>query len=142
MAVSAYLDTSFIVSAFTEDTFTPRTRSFLRDQSLVPTVTDLGAVEMASALNRLVRTGEMARREATRSFAAFDRWSRDLVQLVQVLPADLAAAEGFLRRLDMNLRAPDAIHIAAAGRLQAELVTFDERMADCARRLGVAVAEL
>jgi uncharacterized protein len=54
--------------------------------------------------------------------------------------ADLRQAERFLRRLDLPLRAPDAIHIAITQRLDLELATFDERMADCAKRLGVKVA--
>jgi len=45
-----------------------------------------------------------------------------------------------LRRLDLNLRAPDAIHIAITERANATLVTFDLKMADSARSLGVAVA--
>jgi predicted nucleic acid-binding protein len=42
-----------------------------------------------------------------------------------------------LRRLDLNLRTPDAIHIAIAQRLGAELATFDVRMAESAEALGV-----
>jgi predicted nucleic acid-binding protein len=43
-------------------------------------------------------------------------------------------------RLDLTLRTPDAIHIAIARRLDATLVTFDQRMATNARALGMAVA--
>jgi uncharacterized protein len=45
-----------------------------------------------------------------------------------------------LRRLDVNLRTPDALHIAIAQRLEATLVTFDWGMAAAARPLGMAVA--
>ena len=53
---------------------------------------------------------------------------------------DIARAETMLRRLDLNLRAPDAIHIVIAQRSEAMLVTFDLKMADSARFLGVTVA--
>jgi predicted nucleic acid-binding protein len=59
---------------------------------------------------------------------------------VPVTPADLAQATAWIRRLDLTLRAPDAIHIAAAQRLDASLATFDAGMAGAARRLGLAVA--
>jgi predicted nucleic acid-binding protein len=45
-----------------------------------------------------------------------------------------------LRQLDLPLRTLDALHIASAQRLRATLVAFDQRMADSARTLGVAVA--
>lgn len=52
----------------------------------------------------------------------------------------MKAAEAFVRRLDLTLRAPDALHIAMAQRNGAALVTFDEKMAACAKALGTLVA--
>jgi predicted nucleic acid-binding protein len=43
---------------------------------------------------------------------------------VEIAPAGIAMAAAFIRRLDLTLRAPDAIHMAIA------------------RRLGLAVATL
>ncbi len=57
-------------------------------------------------------------------------------------PSDLDDAQTMLRRLDLVLRAPDAINLAIAQRLGAELATFDIRMAECARALGIAVVAL
>jgi predicted nucleic acid-binding protein len=48
----------------------------------------------------------------------------------------VSAAEAFLRRLDLNLRTPDALNIAIAQRVGALLVSFDEKMAASARALG------
>jgi predicted nucleic acid-binding protein len=59
---------------------------------------------------------------------------------VEAGPADVAAGAAFLRRLEVNLRTPDAINIAIAQRVGATLVTFDTRMADSARALGCEVA--
>jgi predicted nucleic acid-binding protein len=55
-------------------------------------------------------------------------------------PADIQAAAAIIRRLDLNIRAPDAIHLAIARRIGASIVTFDHRMADNAPALGIAVA--
>jgi predicted nucleic acid-binding protein len=49
------------------------------------------------------------------------------------------AADQILRRLDVNLRTPDALHITIAQRLNATLLTFDRSMAAAARALGMAV---
>jgi predicted nucleic acid-binding protein len=45
-----------------------------------------------------------------------------------------------IRRLDLNLRAPDAINLAIALRLGAALATFDRRMTENARTLGLAIS--
>jgi predicted nucleic acid-binding protein len=55
-------------------------------------------------------------------------------------PSDRSAADLFIRRLDLPLRAPDAINIAIAQRVGATLATFDDKMAECARTLGTNVA--
>jgi uncharacterized protein len=79
--------------------------------------------------------------EARDAFADFDMWIAKMVSSETGSP-DIRAAESILRRLDLNLRAPDAIHIALAQRLGAELATFDTRMAECAQALGAPVAAL
>ena len=72
--------------------------------------------------------------------SAFDRWMLTAAGSVEVSGADIALATSFLRRLDLTLRTPDAVHIAITQRLRAMLVTFDQRMATAARALGVEVA--
>lgn len=49
-------------------------------------------------------------------------------------------AANILRRLDLNIRTGDALNIAIAQRLEATLATFDGKMAENARALGVPVA--
>jgi predicted nucleic acid-binding protein len=46
-----------------------------------------------------------------------------------------------LRRLNLRLRAPDAVHLAMAERLGAKIATFDKQMANAANRLGISVAK-
>jgi uncharacterized protein len=58
----------------------------------------------------------------------------------EITTADIDAANRILRRLNVNLRTPDAIHIAISRRLEATLVTFDRSMAAGARALGVPIA--
>jgi predicted nucleic acid-binding protein len=104
-------------------------------------VSDFAGAEFASALARRVRMREIARELAQAAFSAFDAWSQFRGDRLETTTSDVAAAERFLRRLDLNLRTPDALNIAIAQRTGATLATFDGRMADAARALGVEVAD-
>ncbi len=52
---------------------------------------------------------------------------------------DVRRAEAALRRLDLTLRAPDALNIMIPQRVDAVLLTFDTKMAASARALGLDV---
>jgi hypothetical protein len=65
-----------------------------------------------------------------------DSWRQELTDTAVMNPADIRAATAIIRRLDLNIRAPDTITM----RLGAPIATFDRRMADNARTLGILVA--
>jgi hypothetical protein len=44
-----------------------------------------------------------------------------------------------VRRFDLLLRAPDALHAAICRRLDLTLVTLDQRLAKAAREVGIEV---
>lgn len=137
--MSLYLDASVLVALFTTDPLTDRADAFLRAHRPAVIVSDFAAAELASAIARRVRTGEIAAHDARTVFATFDAWSARAAGRAETGAADVAAAAAFLRRLDLTLRTPDALHIAIAQRIAAELLTFDEKMATSARALGTAV---
>ena len=137
---SCYLDASILVAILTVESFSGRADRFVRDHPIGLIISDLAAAEFASAIARRVRMREVTVDEARSDLSAFDSWAARAVQLIQVAPVDIALATAFLRRLDLTLRTPDAIHIAIAQRVEATLVTFDVRMAESARALGMAVA--
>jgi uncharacterized protein len=139
--VSVYLDASVLMALFTEDPFSRRADGFLRRTASILIVSDFAAAEFASAIARQVRTRDIARRNARIAFSAFDTWMARVAQRVEIGPPDVTAAEAFLRRLDLNLRTPDAINIAIAQRIGAALFTFDTAMIKCARALGIPLNE-
>ena len=132
-----YLDASVLVALLTNDALTGRADALLRSQGPALLISDFAAAEFASALCRRVRTGELTAAEARTTFETFDAWVARAAQRVEAAPADMQAAEAFLRRLDLTLRTPDALNIAIARRLGATLASFDDRMAACARALGL-----
>jgi len=137
--VSVYLDASVLVALLTVDALTARADAFFRANTPVLIVSDFAAAEFASAVARRVRTGSITADEARSGFSAFDAWTAQATLREETMTADIRAAEAFLRRLDLSLRTADALNIAIAQRLRAELVTFDRRMEASARLLGIAV---
>ena len=139
-AVSWYLDASVLIALLTVEPFSDRADAFVSATPDPLLVSDFAGAEFASAIARRVRTRESTLSDAQRDLSDFDIWIARSAHRVEISPADIAVATTFLRRLDLTLRTPDALHIAIVQRLDATLVTFDRRMADSARTLGVAIA--
>ena len=129
-----------LISLFTDDVFAVRADAFFRGRNLQLILSDFAAAEFSSVVARSARMKQMTQRKARILFSDFDDFRIRRVSSVETISADGRGAEAMLRRLDLPLRAPDAIHIAIAQRLGAELATFDEKMAQSARRLGLPVA--
>jgi predicted nucleic acid-binding protein len=138
--VSLYLDASVLVALFTEDALTAKADSVLRVRAAVVAVSDFAAAEFASAVARLVRTRELSTNAARGVFSTFDAWAARAAARVETTAADVAAAAAYLRRLDLTLRTPDALNIAIAQRIDADLLTFDRRMHASAWALGIRLA--
>jgi hypothetical protein len=139
-AVSCYLDASVLVALLTAEPFSELADAFVLANPDPLLVSDFAEAEFASAIARRVRTRESTLFDARKDLSEFDIWIARSAHRVEIGPADVVVATTFLRRLDLTLRTPDALHLAIAQRLGATLVTFDGRMADSARMLGVAVA--
>ena len=137
--MSIYLDASVLVPMFVDDPLADRARAFLRARAPALIVSDFAAAEFASAAARLVRIGDITSDSAKESFAMFDLWILREAERAETTTADITSAASLIRRLDLTLRAPDAIHIAIAIRMGAELFTFDEAMAGAAQALGIDV---
>ncbi len=137
----AYLDASVLVAMLTHDPFNERAEELLRRKMPIPIVSDFAAAEFASALGRRVRAGELQIDHARTALSNLDALVARSAERVETTGADVAIAAAFLRRLDLTLRTPDALHIAIAQRVDADLATFDVRMADAARMLGSGIVD-
>jgi len=138
--VTCYLDANILVALLTPEPFSGRADRFLQSNTAPLIVSDFAAAEFSSAVARRVRMRDFTRDQARITFSRFDTWLARAADRVEIIPADVALATAFLRRLDLTLRTPDAIHIAITQRINATLVTFDQRMTAGARALGTAVA--
>ena len=138
--MSFYLDANIIVALLTPDPLSARADAFLRAHPDVLIISDLGAAEFVSAVSRRVRMSEITSADGGNALVSLDNWLGRSAIRVETTAADIALADSFLRRLDLPLLTPDAIHIAIAQRIAATLVTADRQMAAASRALGIAVA--
>ncbi len=139
VAISIYLDTNVVAALLIPEPLSGRAERYLDDCDDVLLVSDLTGAEFSSLVARRVRTRDFTIDQAKAALSHFDAWADLLTQRIDAGAADLTAATAFLRRLNLPLRTLDAIHVAIAERVEATLATFDRRMADGARALGIPV---
>jgi predicted nucleic acid-binding protein len=135
--MSIYLDASFLIPMLVREPVSEAVRAFLTETEQELLVSDFAAVEVASGLSRLVRTGLLTTAEATARLANFETWRAGSASTADIHAADARLAYTYVRRFELMLRAPDALHLAMAHRLQATLVTFDRRLSQAAASLGI-----
>jgi predicted nucleic acid-binding protein len=138
--MSVYLDANVVVALLTEDPLATRAQSLLRKTNDLLIVSDYTAAEFAAVVARHVRMDGILKETAQILFQNFDDWTMRHTEAVEVTPSDLRSAEAYMRRLDINLRTPDAIHLAICSRIGAVLATFDVKMTEAAKALGIPVA--
>jgi uncharacterized protein len=141
-ATEVYLDANVIIGLLTVDPLSALAQTVLSINPLLVFVSDLALAECASVLARRVRMSELTKEEAQQAFIELDEWTVQFTNLIAIQPSDIADAAHFIRRLDLNLRLQDAIHIAAAMRIGTTLATFDVKMAESAIILGCPVVEI
>lgn len=139
--MSVYLDVNVIVALFTLDPLNDRTENALRGIRDTLVISDLAGAEFSAVIARRVRTRDLSAGEARTAFANFDLWCAGQTTRVEIEGIDVAHATGLVRRLDVGLRLPDALHIAIAQRSGSELLTFDRTMANVARGIGLAIVK-
>jgi predicted nucleic acid-binding protein len=138
--VDFYLDASVIVPVILVEAHTPLVNAWVRANTAYILVSDLAAAEVSSALSLAVRTGRTTEVEADELLLDFDGWRSALNNTADLEPVDIKTADAFVRRFDLKLRTPDAIHAATAHRIGATLITLDRRLLAAADALGIAAA--
>jgi uncharacterized protein len=137
--MSIYLDASALVPTLIAEPASVAIDAFLLGCSDALVVSDFAAAEVASALSRLVRTRRLTVAEAGERLADFDAWRAGEIESADMDAHDCRLANTFVRRFDLRLRAPDALHAAICRRLGLQLVTLDRRLAAAAQELGIDV---
>ena len=137
--MSAYLDASVLTPTLVQEPATTAVKAYLVATGLDLLISDFAAAEVASALSRLVRMDLLSVTDASARLSDFEIWRAATSSPVDLHAADVRLAYIYVRRFDLMLRAPDAVHLAIARRLDATLVTLDRRLIRAAEDLGIAV---
>jgi predicted nucleic acid-binding protein len=134
--VSVYFDVSVLVAMFALDPLNDRAERAIDDSA---TVSEFAVAEFSSVIATRVRSHDLRPGDARNAYANFDNWCGFHAQRVEVTNDDIVGATALVRRLDLPLRAPDALHLAIARRMGTRLLTFDKAMASAARALGISI---
>lgn len=137
--MSFYLDPSAILPTLIEEDASAAIDAFVLGSDGEVVVSDFAAAEVASALSRLIRIGELTAGGASARLADFDAWRAAATSDIDVQASDIRLANVFVRRFELMMRAPDALHAAICARGGDHLITLDRRLAQAARELGVTV---
>jgi predicted nucleic acid-binding protein len=132
-------DASILASLFTNDTLTACADALLRGRPPLLMVQQLrgGRIRVGDSTQGPDATHNHPKKRAVH-FQRSTRRLRETTTPLLITSVDVTAAAGFLRRLDLTLRTQDALHIAIAQRVGAELLTFDRQMANAARALAAS----
>lgn len=138
-----YCDTSCCFSLHVQDVFTERAAALfgrLADRRLLTITSTWTLAEFASALGAYVRRDELTSIQARAALGAFER-SETWRDAVAVADEDVRSVAASIRRFDLNLRAPDGLHLMIALRAGAAFATFDAGQAEAARAFGLEVVD-
>lgn len=137
-----YLDASALVSMISGEPTAGAVRNQIRETDGPPLISDFATAESSAALAKLGRTGAFPVARLSELYSDLDEWALAAAEEVAIVSSDITTANALVRRSGVSLRAPDAIHIAAAYRLGATLLTLDRGMARAAAALGVPYLNL
>jgi predicted nucleic acid-binding protein len=136
-----YLDTSALVPIFLHDAHSARMLAWFGRTTELLTVSFWTIAEFSSAAAGQERMGQCTHDARVRAESAFDGWVAGVEQ-TPVLKADFDIARELLRRDQVRLRTPDALHLAVAWRLDFALASLDGQMTEAARQIGVRIEDL
>jgi predicted nucleic acid-binding protein len=140
--MSYYLDTSALLPYYRAEAHSEAAEAFLRSRTEPVSISALTRVEVASALARWVRAGEIDERQANRVDAAFhEDLAAGRFRLHAIEPGRYERATHWLLARSTSLRTIDALHLACAEAEGAVLVTLDRQLADAADYLGIATLQ-
>lgn len=137
--MSLYLDASAIVPIFVREPSSRAIVAMIETLPDVPRLSDFGAGEFASAISRHVRMGTFSASDALTILSEFDRWTAIGTAIIETTPRDLREAAMIVRRFDLKLRFPDALHLAICNERRLKVITRDKLMAEAASALRIDV---
>jgi predicted nucleic acid-binding protein len=136
--VTAYLNASAILPTLIDEADSAAVDQCIFENEDLLVISEFAPAEVASALSRLVRTGLLTLGDARDRLEDFDAWRAASAIGLDFPAADMRLAHIFVRRFDLGLRAPDALHTAACRHESLTLTIQNKRLAAAANALRLA----
>lgn len=140
--MTVYLDTSALVPIHVEEPGSPALARMIGALDSLPTVSDFAAGEFGSVVSRYVRMDLITPAQGDKILDDFDHWMADSADVVQINREDIRRASQIVRRFDLKLRFPDALHVAICANRALTLATGDRQMVVAAVRLGIEIMDM
>jgi predicted nucleic acid-binding protein len=141
--LSAYADTSFLVSLYILDANSALAAAQMKHARLPILLTPLGELELANALYLRLFRKELAASKVKAAHSLFTNDTQDgIFQTIPLMPAAWERAKRIARKQTPRLgtRSLDIIHVASALALQAKtFYTFDRNQGKLAEAEGLVV---
>ncbi len=137
-----YFDTSALSPLFVPDVHTEAVYRYLTPRAGPSALSNLTMIELASMVSRSFPAHRIGENDAQDALIKAAQWTAQTCERLELEPEDYIIGEEFVRRFDLGLRAPDALHVAICRRLGLTLLTCDAAQAKAARSLGVEATNL
>ncbi|MGH6978606.1 MAG: type II toxin-antitoxin system VapC family toxin [Brevundimonas sp.] len=135
--MTTYFDASALLALLLNEPAADAVDRFMQNHDQTVSISTLCIAECSAAISGLVRMKRRSEADVSILLQRLDDWLDAFSDRAPILDADVEEACALVRRLDLKLRTPDAIHIAVARRLNARLVTLDHPMAQAAGLLNM-----
>ena len=144
--MSAYADTSFLVSLYTPDAYSAAAAARMDRQRASLYLTPFGELELTNALQLRLHRQELTAAEVEAAYRAFQEdLGNGVFSSKAIPPAVFDRARHMARRRtsELGTRTLDILHVASALLLRADVFyTFDHRQRDLARAEGLKTPDL
>jgi predicted nucleic acid-binding protein len=133
-----YVDTSVLVAYYTPEDRSAQATEIVQQDGLL--LGDVGIAEFYVAIARKARDGLLPQEAAASVKGLFEKHLGDgHFRRVPFHYGQVVAIRDFAPTTPVLMRTLDALHCAAALEVGAEMATFDKRLAEAARALGIRV---
>lgn len=136
-----YLDTSVIVAALGGEVWSVDVAEWIAGNAHECAVSAWVGTEYSNVVARRVRMGQFDTPQQSKALQAYATVVESLAH-VAIIDSDFRSAAQYVDRVDLGLRAPDALHLAVAKRHACQVVTLDRGMRDAAQALEVPIRSM